>query len=61
MLAHALFWQRYFYKIHRLAKDEALRNTLMERTEKLEHDTQWDEEGSYWLCWHVTVDLIRWC
>ena len=46
VLTHALFWQRYFYKVHLLAQEEALRNALMERTQEAENDTQWDEEGS---------------
>ena len=38
-----MFWQRYFYKVHLLAEEEALRNALMERTQETEKDTQWDE------------------
>ena len=51
-ISHADFWQRYFYKIHQLEKDEERRAALKKRADASNHELEWDgdEEGATFAC-----------
>ncbi|XP_064327175.1 BSD domain-containing protein 1 isoform X1 [Phalacrocorax carbo] len=45
-VSHSEFWQRYFYKLHRLEQDEARREALKQRAEQSIHQEEpgWEED-----------------
>ncbi|EOB00688.1 BSD domain-containing protein 1, partial [Anas platyrhynchos] len=45
-VSHSEFWQRYFYKLHRLEQDEARREALKQRAEQSIHREEpgWEED-----------------
>ncbi|NWX38421.1 BSDC1 protein, partial [Notiomystis cincta] len=45
-VSHSEFWQRYFYKVHRLQQDEARREALKQRAEQSMHQEEpgWEED-----------------
>ncbi|NXE04360.1 BSDC1 protein, partial [Lophotis ruficrista] len=45
-VSHSEFWQRYFYKVHRLEQDEARREALKQRAEQSIHQEEpgWEED-----------------
>ncbi|NXI49188.1 BSDC1 protein, partial [Chloroceryle aenea] len=50
-VSHAEFWQRYFYKVHRLEQDEARREALKQRAEQSIHHEEpgWEEDEEEFL------------
>ncbi|NXH14295.1 BSDC1 protein, partial [Bucco capensis] len=50
-VSHAEFWQRYFYKVHRLEQDEARREALKQRAEQSIHQEEpgWEEDEEEFL------------
>ncbi|NWV01483.1 BSDC1 protein, partial [Upupa epops] len=50
-VSHAEFWQRYFYKLHRLEQDEARREALKQRAEQSIHQEEpgWEEDEEEFL------------
>ncbi|XP_063275273.1 BSD domain-containing protein 1 [Prinia subflava] len=50
-VSHLEFWQRYFYKLHRLEQDEARREALKQRAEQSMHQEEpgWEEEEEEFL------------
>ncbi|NWR80317.1 BSDC1 protein, partial [Centropus unirufus] len=50
-VSHPEFWQRYFYKVHRLEQDEARREALKQRAEQSIHqeDPGWEEDEEEFL------------
>ncbi|XP_063810353.1 BSD domain-containing protein 1 isoform X2 [Pseudophryne corroboree] len=45
-VSHSEFWQRYFYKVYQLEKEEARRDALKQRAEQSVHteEPRWEEE-----------------
>ncbi|NXA41484.1 BSDC1 protein, partial [Eudromia elegans] len=45
-VSHSEFWQRYFYKVHRLEQDEVRREALKQRVEQSMHREEpgWEED-----------------
>ncbi|NWS47470.1 BSDC1 protein, partial [Probosciger aterrimus] len=62
-VSHSEFWQRYFYKVHRLEQDEARREALKQRAEQSIHreEPSWEEDEEEFLgmsplpCANVTL------
>ncbi|NWI67977.1 BSDC1 protein, partial [Todus mexicanus] len=50
-VSHSEFWQRYFYKVHRLEQDEARREALKQRAEQSIHQEEpgWEEDEEEFL------------
>ncbi|XP_014802033.1 PREDICTED: BSD domain-containing protein 1 [Calidris pugnax] len=50
-VSHSEFWQRYFYKVHRLEQDEARREALKQRAELSIHQEEpgWEEDEEEFL------------
>ncbi|NXY10858.1 BSDC1 protein, partial [Pteruthius melanotis] len=50
-VSHSEFWQRYFYKVHRLEQDEARREALKQRAEQSMHQEEpgWEEDEEEFL------------
>ncbi|NWR53450.1 BSDC1 protein, partial [Regulus satrapa] len=50
-VSHLEFWQRYFYKLHRLEQDEARREALKQRAEQSMHQEEpgWEEDEEEFL------------
>ncbi|KFQ35670.1 BSD domain-containing protein 1, partial [Merops nubicus] len=50
-VSHSEFWQRYFYKVHRLEQDEARREALKQRAEQSVHQEElgWEEDEEEFL------------
>ncbi|NWR57204.1 BSDC1 protein, partial [Bucorvus abyssinicus] len=50
-VSHTEFWQRYFYKVHRLEQDEARREALKQRAEQSIHQEEpgWEEDEEEFL------------
>ncbi|NXO21257.1 BSDC1 protein, partial [Cisticola juncidis] len=50
-VSHLEFWQRYFYKLHRLEQDEARREALKQRAEQSVHQEEpgWEEDEEEFL------------
>ncbi|XP_061870305.1 BSD domain-containing protein 1 isoform X1 [Colius striatus] len=50
-VSHMEFWQRYFYKVHRLEQDEARREALKQRAEQSIHQEEpgWEEDEEEFL------------
>ncbi|NXA66033.1 BSDC1 protein, partial [Mohoua ochrocephala] len=50
-VSHSEFWQRYFYKVHRLEQDEARREALKQRAEQSMHREEpgWEEDEEEFL------------
>ncbi|NWW93583.1 BSDC1 protein, partial [Rhynochetos jubatus] len=50
-VSHSEFWQRYFYKVHRLEQDEARREALKQRAEQSIHHEEpgWEEDEEEFL------------
>ena len=47
-VAHADFWQRYFYKVHQLEQDEARKAELKKRADDLHVDQMsWDGKRQF--------------
>ncbi len=44
-VSHASFWQRYFYQIHQLERDEQRKAELMRRAEDAQEELEWDDDG----------------
>ncbi|XP_061229665.1 BSD domain-containing protein 1 [Neopsephotus bourkii] len=62
-VSHSEFWQRYFYKVHRLEQDEARREALKQRAEQSiqREEPSWEEDEEEFLgmsplpCANVTL------
>ncbi|NXA79359.1 BSDC1 protein, partial [Thryothorus ludovicianus] len=62
-VSHLEFWQRYFYKLHRLEQDEARREALKQRAEQSMHQEEpgWEEDEEEFLgmsplpCANITI------
>uniref|UniRef100_A0A8B9P245 BSD domain containing 1 n=1 Tax=Apteryx owenii TaxID=8824 RepID=A0A8B9P245_APTOW len=50
-VSHSEFWQRYFYKVHRLEQDEVRREALKQRVEQSMHREEpgWEEDEEEFL------------
>ncbi|XP_042741175.1 BSD domain-containing protein 1 [Lagopus leucura] len=50
-VSHLEFWQRYFYKVHRLEQDEVRREALKQRAEQSIHQEEpgWEEDEEEFL------------
>ncbi|XP_027761301.1 BSD domain-containing protein 1 [Empidonax traillii] len=50
-VSHSEFWQRYFYRVHRLEQDEARREALKQRAEQSMHQEEpgWEEDEEEFL------------
>ncbi|KFP10881.1 BSD domain-containing protein 1, partial [Egretta garzetta] len=50
-VSHSEFWQRYFFKVHRLEQDEARREALKQRAEQSIHQEEpgWEEDEEEFL------------
>ncbi|NWI39024.1 BSDC1 protein, partial [Picathartes gymnocephalus] len=50
-VSHSEFWQRYFYRVHRLQQDEARREALKQRAEQSMHQEEpgWEEDEEEFL------------
>ncbi|NXC06580.1 BSDC1 protein, partial [Orthonyx spaldingii] len=50
-VSHSEFWQRYFYKVHRLEQDEARREALKQRAEQsmAQEEPGWEEDEEEFL------------